>query len=243
MNVRASELGAISCAATIGLHGSASTWVFNVARELSLAACPGEEVRAFYADALSDIPEPLPAGARLIVKSHHGSEALEDWFFARPARLILSLRDPRDAAVSMSRRFEAPLNATVAWLRNDCARMMRLMDRPHLLLRYEDRFFDQPETVRAIAGHLGLPAPAPVVESIFQTYRTEAVRAFAASLDGLPDARIHMVGKFRMDRETQILAPHIGDGRSGKWRDLPEPAQRAITAAFAPFLERLGYRA
>jgi hypothetical protein len=241
MNVRETGEDIASCAATIGLHGSASTFVFNVARELLLSACPDDGVMTFYADKLSNIPGAIPAGVRLVIKSHQGSDAFEDWLAARPTRLILSIRDPRDAALSMCRRFDAPLNHAVAWLRNDCARMARMMERPHLLLRYEARFFERPETVAEIAGHLGVEATDSVVDTVFGAYRTEAVRAFAASLDALPEERIFMVGKFRMHRETQILAPHIGDGRSGKWRDLPANLQQQMTAVFAPFLERFGY--
>jgi hypothetical protein len=44
-----------------------------------------------------------------------------------------------------------------------------------------------------------------------------------------------MVGKFHMDRVTQILTPHIGDARSGKWRDLPPQSQEELTRVFRPF--------
>ena len=229
------------CVATVGLHGSASTWVFNVARELLLAAYPAGEIIPFYADRIVDIPREFPASARLLIKSHHGSPELENWLAARPTTLILSLRDPRDAALSMSQRFEAPLLNTAGWLRNDCFRLKRLMTQPHLLLRYETRFFEKLETVAAIAAHLSVETAAPVMESIFKTYCSDAVRAFAADLENLPAKRLGMVAKFRFDRVTQILASHIGDGTSGKWRSLPEYMQDQLTDFFRPFLMDFGY--
>jgi hypothetical protein len=50
-----------------------------------------------------------------------------------------------------------------------------------------------------------------------------------------------MVGKFRMDRVNQILAPHIGNAQSEKWRYLPQRRQEELTLLFRPFLERFGY--
>jgi len=40
---------------------------------------------------------------------------------------------------------------------------------------------------------------------------------------------------------SHIHEPHIGDGRSGKWRDLPAPEQAELTRIFAPFLDRFRY--
>ena len=235
------EADVARCVATVGLHGSASTWVFNVARELLLAAYPVGEIIPFYADRIVDIPREFPARAGLLIKSHHGSRELEDWLAARPTTLMLSLRDPRDAALSMSQRFETPLNSTMVWVRNDCLRLTRLMTRPHLLLRYETRFFEKLETVAAIAAHLSVETAAPIMESIFKTYCSDAVRAFAADLENLPAERLGMVAKFRIDRVTQILACHIGDGSSGKWRSLPKDTQDRLTNFFRPFLMGFGY--
>ena len=50
-----------------------------------------------------------------------------------------------------------------------------------------------------------------------------------------------MVGQFPMDPVTQILGPHIGDSRIGKWRDLPMPFQTEMERVFRPFLGRYGY--
>ena len=156
---------------------------------------------------------------------------------------MLSVCDPRDASVSMAQRFNTPLRHMVHWLANDCNRLLRLASQGHLLLRYEDRFFDDPSAVERLAQVLGLrPAPA-TVEAIFARYRTEAVRDFAGSLLSLPSERLTQVGPFTMDRTTQILQPQIGDGRSGKWRELPAAEPIWLNRFFKPFLDTFDYPA
>jgi hypothetical protein len=225
--------------ATVGLHGSASTWVFNVVRELTAAALGEERVAPIYADEVAQ----LPAGETraLVIKSHHGSVELDAWLAARRARIVLSARDPRDCCISMAKRFEAPLGATVRWLAADCNRIARLAASGYPLLRYEDRFFERFEAVGFVARTLGVDLAPAILADVFERYRTESVRAFARTIADMPDERVTWVGKSKMDRVTQIHAPHIGDGRVGKWRDLPPAAQAEITRVFAPFLRRFGY--
>ena len=228
--------------ATIGLHASASTWVFNVVRELMIAAAGEERVITLYADRLDQLPDETTRASRhVVIKSHHGSEELDAWLAAEQARLFLSIRDPRDACISMTQRFKAPLENTVAWIMNDCDRMMRLATLGHPLLRYEDRFFEDTFAVGRVAQSIGLNPPPEVIEAIFARYQTDQVQAFARKLEELPAERVTMVGAFKMDRVTQILAPHIGDGGSGKWYDLPARSQAELTRLFGPFLDRFGY--
>ncbi len=223
--------------ATIGLHSSASTWVFNVARELLIAAHTEDRVTSCYTDDPASLPN--NPNHHLIIKSHHGSPALDRWLEDHNARIILSIRDPRDCCLSMAKRFSATLDLTTRWLVNDCARMMRLADLGHPLLRYEDRFFEQPATVACIVKALDLEVTNQT--AIFERYRTEAVRAFTANLKSLPPLRLTNVGASFMDTITQIHATHIGDTSSGKWRQLSDTRQAALTQIFEPFLKRFEY--
>ncbi len=228
--------------ATVGLHGSASTWVFNVVRELVAAAAGEDRVLTLYADEVGQLPdEAARRGRHMVLKSHQGSHELDAWLIERGAPIILSLRDPRDASLSMSQRFAAPLQHTARWIANDCKRVSRLAEQGYPYLRFEDRFFDQPGAVERLATQLGIGSDPGVKESIFDRYRTEAVRCFASRLEALPPERLTKVGAYPMDRLTQVLGPHIGDARSGKWRDLPLPVQAELTRWFRPFLDRFGY--
>jgi hypothetical protein len=225
--------------ATIGMHASASTWVFNVVRELLVATVGEPQVKALYADERAQLPE--PDGHHLVIKSHHGSLGLDDWLAASDARIFLSVRDPRDACISMSQRFRSPLRHTVQWIANDCNRLLRLAPLGHPLLRYEDRFFEDRTAPSRMAQVLNLQVASAVIEDIFDRYSTEAVRTFAQTLDELPPNRLTRVVTFPMDRVTQILGSHIGDTRSGKWRALPPQLQTELTQVFRPFLDRFGY--
>ncbi len=229
-----------SLTATIGLHGSASTWVFNVIRELMIAAHGEDQVVAGYADTLDKLPEGY-GEKHLVLKSHHGSPEMDDWLSTQKARMFLSIRDPRDASISMAQRFKAPLQQSARWIANDCARLERLAPRGHPVLRYEDSFFDRPEAINILCTILNLEITEATQAKIFARYRTEAVRAFAATLATLPAERVAMVGDFTMDKVTQILSPHIGDGTTGKWRGLPEQVQTELTRFFSPFLQAFGY--
>ena len=226
--------------AVVGLHASASTWVFNVARELLIAAFGDDAVMTLYADEIALLPtRTARAGRHLVVKSHRGSPPLDRWFVERGARVLVSVRDPRDAAVSMAQRFKRPLGETVRWIMADCEHVARL--EPALLLRYEARFFDDVQTVERIAAAIGVAADPLASEIIFSRYTTEAVREFARQVPDLPAERIQMVTDVPMDKVTQILAPHIGDTRSGKWRGVPALHQAELNRMFAAFMERLGY--
>jgi hypothetical protein len=227
--------------ATIGLHGSASTWVFNIARELLIKQFGQAQVLACYADQLTQIPgDATRAGRHLLIKSHQGSSALDDWLFKVNARVIASIRDPRDASISMAQRFEVPLSRASRWIQHDCWRMLNVMPKSRLLLRYEERFFERRESVSRLADAIGIELED--IEPIFARYHTAAVREFAASLATLPPERLTRIGPFAMDTVTQILAPHIGDARSDKWRELPQQAHRSLSAKFATFIGLMGYQ-
>ena len=230
--------------ATVGLHGSASTWVFNITRELVAATVGADQMLTFYADDLGHLPEDnAHAGRYVVFKSHHGSHELDGWLRARDAPIILSLRDPRDACLSMSQRFAAPLQQSAQWIAHDCQRVARLAAQGYPLLRFEDRFFDDRLAVDRLSDWLGITVAPEAKDSIFARYRTETMRCFARNLDNLPPERLTQVSAYRMDRLTQVLESHIGDARVGKWRDLPAQVQAELTRCFRPFLDRFGYEA
>jgi len=228
--------------ATIGLHGSASTWVFNVCRELMMAAVGENRVETLYTDDGSDLPGSAAcAGRYLIVKSHTGSPRLDEWLAVTKPHVMLSVRDPRDACISTAKRFNLSLRSAVQNVMYDCAHLIRLAAEGHAVLRYENRFFDDPGTVRELAGWLGIKVADAVMVAIFERYRTDAVRSFVQTLANLPTERKGVVRAVPTDKTTLYLSGHIGDGRSQKWHDLPESGQAALTRMFTPFLDQFGY--
>jgi hypothetical protein len=227
--------------ATIGLHASASTWVFNVVRELMACAVGAERVLATYADEPHEIPGEAELAGRHLVLKLHGSPGAEAWLESLSPMTILSIRDPRDAAISMAQRFKAPLNHTVQWLLRDCKRLIKLTARAHRLLRYEDRFFENPQTLAQLSAAVTPTVDQIAMSAVFERYRVESVRQFAAQLASLPSGRLLVTHSVMMDRVTQIHRCHVGDSRSGKWRALSPATRQELTRIFEPFLRHFGY--
>ena len=228
--------------ATIGLHGSASTWVFNVARELMVAAFGADRVTSLFAEDAARVAIHEPSRRHTIVKAHRGGNGLEALLWMARAPIFLSIRDPRDAFLSMAQRFKVPVAQCAAAVAADCGFVHRWADEGHLTLRYEDHFYKDPATVLHLANGLGIDVAPDVRQAIFDRYRTDTVRAFARTVADLPPDRLVVNPVTMNDALTQIHATHIGDGQVGKWKTLLDDRKKADAAAlFAPFLKRFGY--
>jgi hypothetical protein len=228
---------------TVGLHGSASTWVFNVVRELMEAALGPEKVVAVFADeATGLLAEHALTGRHLVMKSHRGGAGWDSLVWLAGAPIFVSIRDPRDAAISITQRFGTPLTDAARGIAPDCRLITQCADAGHLVLRYEDRFFEDATLPGRMAEHLGIAVDADVQQAIFARYSTQSTRDFAAAIGSLPAERIVQTDQTTLDRVTQIHRTHIGDGRVGKWRDLLDArSAEEITRYFAPFLARFDY--
>ena len=229
---------------TQGLYGSASTWVFNVARELYLAAFGADSVLALYSDSLTKVlGHPDLRGRRVVWKMHRGEPDFTGFVELAYPAVLLSVRDPRDAVLSLIERFKVAPQTALAAIDACCSRLLPLAERGFPVLRYEDGYFAKPETVAAIAAHLRLPADAAAQGRIFTAYESDAVRAAAASVASLPPERLEGDAAVDLyDSVTQIHRNHIGDQRVGKWRSrIAAEDQPRLTDHFAPFLRRFGY--
>ena len=200
------------------------------------------EVHAGHALAADDLlVETRPGDQHVIIKTH-GFPAIAEVLQQHRAKVIVSVRDPRDAVLSLIERFGTVPDVALRGIARDCAAALACADAGFLTLRYENGFFKQPAAIRLIAKTLDLETDEATVDRIFTEYGTEAVRVFANGLKDLPADRLDGTGSFRFDRLTQITNTHIGDGRVGKWRDRFDKAQQAgLTRFFASFLQRFGY--
>jgi hypothetical protein len=113
-----------------------------------------------------------------------------DVLSARATAILITIRDPRDAVASLMAHNRAPfdlaLRATAATTRI-CGRFAT--DPRALLLRFEDRFFDDPQTIPRIAATLpGLLSDADR-DRIFAETRRGAIDSFIAGLATLPTAQ------------------------------------------------------
>ena len=230
---------------TAGLHGSASTWIFNVVRELMVAGYGEGQVRAVFGESSAEALQAgeLGEGVRLIWKTHVGGADFWEFVAQRKAVVLVSIRDPRDALVSMMQRFHAPIARMLREMIRDCALATACAKAGAPVFRYEDRFFDHPGTVASIAETIGLTLPPATLERIFADWRTESVRDRAARLFELPPERLIDKGPAqRLDIATQVHEGHIGDTRPGKWRDILDPATaRLITMQLFEFMLHFDY--
>jgi len=153
--------------------------------------------------------------------------------------VVLTIRDPRDAVVSMMDRFGMAFDPACAAVLSASRAVIESAAKPHLLFRYERRFFDDIASVASVAQFLGLSASPAEQRRIFESYTTERVRAFGQSLGELPPERIGVVGTLTtFDTLTHIHRRHIGDQQVGKWRDRFDGVD---LARLAPILRALRY--
>ncbi|MBV8976618.1 MAG: hypothetical protein JO261_16190 [Alphaproteobacteria bacterium] len=222
----------------LGLKSSGSTWLYNAVIGMLKAAERGR-VAAFYADNLGMIPKDAGSARFLVVKCHEPSAGL--LLLARLLRgtVLLSVREPRDAAASLMQRFRHPFAAVLRDIGREAAQILTLEEKPLLTLRYEDRFFEREETLTVIARALGLRLRVSDRRRIFRALSREATakridRLVArGSLANDPDA---------FDPATHLHPGHLGDGRVGKFREvLTAQEQKQIAAATRAYSRRFGY--
>ncbi len=228
---------------TAGLHGSASTSLFNIARELLTDAVGIDNLVAAYGEDLSALSAPLGIERRhVLLKSHAGSPQWQWLVGLTGAPVLLSIRDPRDCVLSLMQRFGMQPDQAIRAIVADCSLARVCADSGHTPFRYEDRFFDDETLAARLATRLGLRVDEELCRDIGRRYTTAGVRQIASSLSDLPPGRVVKTGQLHFDPVTQIHATHLGDGVTGKWRTRLSPQDgAALTRIFAPFLTHFGY--
>jgi hypothetical protein len=219
--------------------------VFNVMRESAIAQYGAEKVHATFSDNVQPVlQDPRARDRHLVWKLHQADASWERFAVLSRARVVLTLRDPRDAALSLMQRFGVDFEMACQAVSVALRRVMEGRAADYPVLRYEDRFFDTPQSVKAIAHYMGIALNDRDVSRIFGTYTTEQVRAFGLALDQLPPERVKTGLQTSYDEVTQIHRLHIGDQRVGKWRDLLSHEQRLnVNKRFATYLAAFNYPA
>jgi hypothetical protein len=231
---------------TFGIPGSASTWVFNVVRELRMLQHDGRPVESFYSDWVAKVQQVLQDNQQmdrfLIWKLHEPDQHWRRFLSESRLPLILSLRDPRDAMLSLMERFGEAADHALDRVSVALERVIESVEFDHVALRYEDGFFERASTVRDLAVYLGVAMTDAQQARIFTAYQTASVKQFAEQIDTLPAARVRRVDTLHYDDVTQIHRRHIGNQRVGKWRDQFDADERKLlNARFRPFLDAFGY--
>jgi hypothetical protein len=242
-----------------GLPGSASTWALNVVLQLIGHWTGAEAPAPIYIDEtptgksgpqnvvlgsslqVQTTAEVLDGSDTLVIKSHSPGPVLLRLARATGSPVIVTVRDPRDAICSMMMRFGARF-ATCLPPVTQSARILARLDYTVMLLRYEDEFFDRIATVEQIAALIGMPVDMNVCERIATQLSPENVTRQLKGLEasGVFDPARPPGGQF--DPRTHWHPKHVGDRRSGKWRERISAAENADIMRLAwPFIDRFGY--
>jgi hypothetical protein len=182
----------------------------------------------------------------LIVKTHGTVNARE--LGRRAEAIVVTIRDPRDAIVSLMRHNGVPFDIALRMTEVSALTCTPFMaHRRSVLLRFEDRFFDDPRTVQRVASLFPGVLPAGESLRIFDALRRDVVDAFIADLDGLPTAvsQFHDVTGQRdtYDAVSGWHKHHAGrTGEVGGWRrHLSDVQVRTIERRMRPWMESVGY--
>jgi hypothetical protein len=234
-----------------GIIRSGSTWSYNVCRLLGqlLArrrsqpcgmACLGAQ----SLDRFLQVEAKLGNGPAIIKVHEIGPTAIE-WIASGRAKAVCTFRDLRDCVASdmvfWGRGFEASVKRVMISIK---ALDSAFADSGRtLLVRYEDMMTDRLRQVRKIADYLNIELSQAELELIDSQSNIHSSRAFCESMANRPGNESDPVeGNHRRDRVTLLHDNHIGNARSGKWKDeLTSEQGRILTEAFGLALRAMGY--
>jgi hypothetical protein len=213
----------------LGMYASASTWIYNVTRQIAASVYPTRPVQEHFFGGLADLARLGRPGRTHIVKSHDiDDENAVAALSVRADAIIVSVRDPRDAVTSVmlyqDRDFDRSLSLVEKSARL-CARFAG--DQRSLLLRYEAGFVDDVTTLDRIAGTFRRPLAVTDRTRIFASSRRAAIEAFIAELPRRPEKLINLRRPGHVaDPVTHWHTHHAGrTGEIGRWRHMLTEAQ------------------
>lgn len=236
----------------VGIYGSASTWAYNVCRMLVMSDFGEDSVASLYADAPLSGPHPsLWCGPAVtacnwkaaVIKMHEGSQEAFDSICSGAVSSIVTVRDPRDAIVSVMQRFHWNFDTAFDRVGKSLDFIDRILqEESTLVLRYEDSFMCKPQSILKIAAHLHIHIDAGKTAEIFSELGPECIdnitRGYSPEDSGInvdPAGRLY-------DRTTHWHQQHRGDGRVGKWREyLRRSERKMIRDTYWKEITRLGY--
>jgi hypothetical protein len=210
------EAGVYWC---LGVYGSASTWLYNVVKSVGSFRMRTTIRTHFFSEqgSFSEFDQP---NLTHIVKSHEISDEptiLE--LERRCKRIIISLRDPRDAVSSLMLYHKQDFKKSLALVEAAMGLCLRFVfDRRTLLLHYEDEFYQDTLTLDRIAAHLGVDLAEPDRHRIFASMQRTEVERYISHFDRLPGVLYDRLSGDRLDPKTHWHTHHAGrTGEIGRW--------------------------
>jgi hypothetical protein len=211
-----------------GLQSSGSTWLFHVV--IGLISKHNKSVVPFFADSLDSFPEVPTDTDYLVVKNHAPHGSLLKLAALTEAPILMTIRDPRDSVSSLMTRFSYTFADAERVVAASAAALEQVGSRQaNVLLRYEDAFFDDIQTVKKVASHLGLRVSQKVMQEVFNGLTPQMVRGKIAELQ---KKGIFGEGRdpARYDPKTLWHLGHIGTRKSGQFSTTLSPSQQISVA-------------
>jgi hypothetical protein len=229
-----------------GMYASGSTWAYNVMRAIA-AAESARSVRARFANTMADLAGIDDTGVAHVVKTHDLPDDAAAFLLAQAPRIVVTIRDPRDAVASLMTYQNYPFALALSTIERSARFVTGIAERrpDALLLRYETGFPDEAATVAQIAAAIGMNADAATCARIFAEHRREQVERFIGALDAMPQAQRDTRSGDVFDPETQWHKHHAGrTGQVGRWQTTLQPLHVAsVEHAMGPWMKRYDYAA
>jgi hypothetical protein len=205
-----------------GVFASGSTWTYNMLRRAGAMLAPERPVVGRFVNAVADLDGIDDAAVLHIVKSHDLADEVAAELGRRAGRIVVTLRDPRDAVTSLMLYqrygFAAALDV-IAGSARFCARLAG--DKRALVLRYESGFIDDPATLDRLAGVLGGVLRPDQRTALFALGRRATIEAEIAALPQQPATVRHPPSGDMFDPATQWHLHHAGrSGEVGRFRHM-----------------------
>ena len=180
-------------------------------------------------------------GDRFVLKTHCPSSRILTLCQLHALPVVMTIRDPRDAVVSLMQRFGQDFPTALGRVQQSAAIMVDVYGKlGPLLLKYEGAFIGK-SGIAAIARHLCLTPTVHAVTQLAEGLSSENICLHLESLLASGQLRGEKPDE-EWEAATQWHPHHIGDRRIGKYRDVLAPAQIAnMNDRMSTFLALFGY--
>lgn len=228
------------------MYASGSTWLFNAVREVAAELHPETAPISCYAENQKMLAPVLgPDNAVKIVKTHQLDAKAEALMNANATTILLTVRDPRDAVVSLMQHMRHSFFLALATVERSALFCQRYAADPRTqLLAYESGFIDDPRSLDMLAAICGGALTEAARAGLFAGSRRGAIEARIARLEELPTTVADRRSGDVVDLVTQWHRHHAGrSGEIGRWRRLLSPDAVAIVEQrMGAWMAALGYR-
>ena len=226
-----------------GMFASGSTWLYNVTLAIATDLDGGRAPHGRFVFDMADTVGLMDTPGRHIVKAHQARRGVEA-VALRSDAILVTLRDPRDAVVSLMLYQGFSFYRALLNVRYAAEACLLLAAHPRAVtLHYELGFIDDPATLTGIARHMGGALSQQRGDEIFASTRRPAVEAFIAGLETQPTTIVDRFGDV-FDLASHWHRHHAGrTGEIGRWRRMLYPAQVAgIETGLRDWMQTFGYQ-